>query len=93
MNYSDLFDHHTHSLYTVIFLNISININRLPKMNIKEVDSLKSSIELFKLYRNKKVTNINKKSLVQRAIFKNAIDFAGGNKILQDMYDKNHKKK
>lgn len=54
---------------------------------------MKSSLELYREFRNQVIKTKNQKTMIQRAEFKSPVDFAGGNKTLQDMYSRCHKKK
>jgi hypothetical protein len=48
---------------------------------------MKSSIDLYKDYRSHSKTKRKYPSMVQRSQFKNSIEFAGSNKIIQNMYE------
>lgn len=56
---------------------------------------MKSSLDLYRkfLKQTKKEKVKNEKSLVQTTDYKNSLDFAGENKILQNMYKRYLKKK
>lgn len=53
---------------------------------------MKSAIDLYRESRSKPKGRKKSSSLVQRASFKDAIEFAGGNPIVQKMYEAYRKK-